>query len=383
MNPTQASFTSTTSVASTQANHDDHGHHHDHNHDHHHHGYKAHEVKIIAYYMGDGSDLERYDVSQLTHIIYSFLHLQGNKLAFDNEQDIRTFKQLVALKQQHPQLKVLLSLGGWGGCETCSAVFGSAENRQAFADSTLALLKQYSGDGLDLDWEYPTVPGYPGHAYGPQDKPNFTALIQALRATLGEHYELSFAAGGFDSYLEQAVDWEVIMPLLDSVNLMSYDMVNGGTPHTGHHTALFSTDQQKDSTDNAVRFLLRNRVPPQKIVIGAAFYARVWQAVEPTNNGLYQAGTHVDGVNFKDYETHFGREQGFSYFWDETAQAPYVYNAATKTFATFDDKRSVTQKMRYAKQHGLGGVMFWQLPGDKDKEGLLDILYREKTATSP
>lgn len=331
-------------------------------------------LKVIAYYMGDGSDLARYNFSQLTHIIYSFLHLNGNQLSFDSETDKQTFRQLVALKKDHPQLKVLVALGGWGGCETCSEVFNSAENRLAFAESTLALLEEYQADGLDLDWEYPSLPSLPGHSYGPQDKPNFTALVQILREKMGDRYELSFAAGGFDYYLQEAVDWAAIMPLLDNVNLMSYDIVNGNTPHTGHHTALYSTPEQKDSTDNAVQFLLKIGVAPEKIIVGAAFYARTWKDVANTNNGLYQPGTHIEGIHFKDYSTHFTPSNGYELFWDDVAKAPFAYNAKEKIFATFDDKKSIAAKMAYIKQQKLGGIMFWQLPHDTSQDGLLDTI---------
>lgn len=333
-------------------------------------------LKVIAYYMGDGSDLGRYNFGQLTHIIYSFLHLRGNQLDFDSDIDKAAFRQLIALKKDHPHLKVLLSLGGWGGCETCSEVFNSAENRLAFAESTLVLLKEYQADGLDLDWEYPSLPSLPGHAYGPQDKPNFTALVKVLREKFGNRYELSFAAGGFDYYIQEAVDWDAIMPLLDNVNLMSYDLVNGNTPHTGHHTPLYSTPEQKDSTDNAVQSLLKRGVAPGKIVIGAAFYTRTWKDVADTNRGLYQPGVHIDGIHFKDYASTLTQANGYEYFWDDIAKAPYAYNAQQKVFATFDDKRSMTAKVEYIKQHKLGGIMFWQLPHDASNDGLLNTIYQ-------
>ncbi|WP_331344345.1 glycoside hydrolase family 18 protein [Cellvibrio sp. UBA7661] len=335
----------------------------------------APNYKVIAYYMGDGSDLSRYNFSQLTHIIYSFLHLNGNQLSFDSEQDKLALQRLVALKHQHPHLKVMLSLGGWGGCETCSDVFNSAENRNAFAQSTLAIIKEYQADGIDLDWEYPVVPGFPGHKFAPYDRENFTALIQELRNAFGDHYELSFAAGGFDQFLENAVDWNAIMPLLDNVNLMSYDIVNGATPHTGHHTALYSTPEQKDSTDNAVKFLLAKGIASEKIVIGTAFYARMWEQVADTNNGLYQPGVHIDGADYKEFAARFSTENGFVYHWDDVAKAPTYYNPSTKVFATFDDPRSMAEKAQYVKEHKLGGMMFWQLPHDTDENGLLNAIY--------
>jgi len=140
----------------------------------------------------------------------------------------------------------MLSLGGWGGCEPCSEGFDSPEKIAVFAKSVQEVNTYFKCDGLDLDWEYPTIEGFPGHKFQPQDKSNFTALVVALREALGPKNELSFAAGGFMKYLKEAVDWKAITPLVDRVNIMSYDLVNGYATVTGHHTPLFSTKPRKN-----------------------------------------------------------------------------------------------------------------------------------------
>ena len=337
-------------------------------------GLQGDDFKVIAYYAGDGSDLQRYNFGQLSHVIYSFLHLQGNQLAFDGPGDQQALAQLVALKQQHPRLKVMLSLGGWGGCATCSQVFSSEANRQAFAQSVLTLLQTSHTDGIDLDWEYPAIAGFPGHSYNRQDKNHFSALVKTLRQTLGSSYQISFAAGGFADYLHHSVDWASVMPLVDMVNLMSYDLVNGFSKTTGHHSALYSTAQQPESTDQGVKGLLSLGVEAHKIVIGAAFYARTWEQVKPDNQGLYQAGVHVPGPGFKDFPQQLAAAAGWQYGWDDQAKAPYAYNPQRQAFASFDDRRSVAEKVNYAKRLGLGGIMFWQLGEDRDSAGLLDAI---------
>jgi chitinase len=80
-------------------------------------------------------------------------------------------------------------------------------------------------------------------------------LIQALRTTLGDKYEISFAAGGFTKFLTQSIEWNAIMPFVDRVNLMTYDLINGYSTVTGHHTPLYSTPEQIESTDHAVKYL--------------------------------------------------------------------------------------------------------------------------------
>src|SRR5688572_20342804 len=228
---------------------------------------------VIAYYSGNSSGIDSFAVEKLTHIIFSFGHLKNNKLSIDNAADTATIHKLVTLKARNPELKVILSLGGWGGCEFCSPVFAVKEGREEFAGSVKGLLIYFKADGIDLDWEYPAIPGHPGHAYSLADRKNFTELIRALRDTLGNRYEISFAAGGFDSFLRESVEWDKIMPLLDKVNLMTYDLVHGYSTVTGHHTPLYSTPEQKQSADNVIRYLDSIGVPLSKLIIGAAFYA--------------------------------------------------------------------------------------------------------------
>jgi chitinase len=268
----------------------------------------------------------------------------------------------------------MISMGGWEGCYTCSPVFASAENRKAFAASVLRILQESQTDGIDLDWEYPTIPGPPGHPYSAEDKANFTDLLLQLRNVLGKKYELSFAAGGFQQFVDEAVDWDAVVPLVDRINLMTYDLINGYSTVTGHHTALYSRPEQKESTDNCVQALLRKKVPAEKLVIGAAFYCRMWENVSPQNNGLYQSGKHVPGVPFKNFNNRLTEAQGFKAYWDDTVKAMHFYNATEKRFATMDDPRSLQAKVQYMKDQHLGGIMFWQLYDDAFQKGLLDVI---------
>ncbi|HET6225701.1 MAG TPA: glycosyl hydrolase family 18 protein, partial [Bacteroidia bacterium] len=277
---------------------------------------------------------------------------------------------------KNPSLKVILSLGGWGGCMTCSDVFSTQEARKEFSESVLKLSQYFHTDGLDLDWEYPSIKGFPGHAFKPQDKENFTALLKQLRKTMGAKYELSFAAGGFQKFLEQSVNWSEVMKICDRVNVMSYDLVHGYSTETGHHTALYSNQSQKESTDNAVQYLIKIGVPRNKIVIGAAFYARVWENVAQKNNGLYQSGSFKMGINYKDFPFLL---KDFKLYWDETSQAPYGYNASEKLFVTYDDKKSIALKTKYAIDQRLNGIMFWEVSLDTHQDGLVDCMYNVKS----
>lgn len=332
------------------------------------------DFPVIAYYSGGPEEADQFRADQLTHIIYSFLHLRGNALEVDNATDSLTLRKLVALKQKNPKLKVVLSLGGWGGCETCPAVFSTAQGRQDFARSVKQLLQEYQSDGIDLDWEYPAIEGYPGHPYAPADRENFTALVRELRQELGPAYEISFAAGGFKKFFDESVDWPAVMPLIDRVNIMTYDLVNGFSTQTGHHTPLYSTPEQALSADYSVRYLDSIGVPREKMVIGAAFYARVWENVPDINRGLYQPGKFKSFVPYNKIPETLDPRMGFALYRDTIAGAAYAYSAKLQQFATYDDTISVALKTRYARRQGLGGIMFWQLGGDLPANGLLQAI---------
>lgn len=335
-------------------------------------------IRVIAYYSGPGEKLDQYAVEKLTHIIYSFSHLKGNKLDIGNEKSIATVRKMVELKKRNPALKVILSLGGWGGCKTCSDIFSEEKNRNGFAISVKDLLVKYQADGIDLDWEYPAVEGFPGHPYKPEDRSHFTQLVKQLRETLGENYEISFAAGGFEKFMEDAIEWKEVAPLINYVNLMSYDLVHGFSERTGHHTPLYSTTDQLLSAGWGVRQLVERGVPKEKIIIGAAFYGRFWENVPNVNNGLYQPGKFLKSESFSNIEKMLDTDKTFQFFWDDTAKAPYLYNSGKKLFVTYDNRTSIGFKTRYAMDKKIGGIMFWELSLDEPKDGLLDVIYSTK-----
>lgn len=332
------------------------------------------KYSVIAYYTGNAEEIDKYQVSKLTHIIFSFAHLKGNELSIDNVENGNTIRHLVSLKQKNPQLKIILSLGGWGGCETCSDVFATSKGREEFSASVLRLITEFGADGIDLDWEYPAIEGYPGHRYVKEDKQNFTALVQELRKVLGRKYEISFAAGGFEQYIRESIEWDKVTPLVDKINLMSYDLTNGYSKFSGHHTPLYSSAKQKESADKAIKLLDSLGVDKRKIIIGAAFYARTWENVDSVDQGLYRPGKFKDFVNYKNFNTYFAAENGYIHYWDSLTSAPYSYSPKLKIFATYDDQSSIELKTRYVIDHKLGGIMFWELTCDPYSEGLLDVI---------
>jgi chitinase len=332
-------------------------------------------LAVIGYYAGRASAVDSFPTRELTHIIFSFCHLAGNELHVDHDRDTATIQKLVSLKKTHPTLKVILSLGGWGGCRTCPDVFGTARGRTEFVRSVKHLTDYFHTDGIDLDWEYPALVNVPGYPFYPEDRDHFTELIRLLRKELGKDKEISFAAGGYTDYLKTSIDWSNIAPLVDYVNLMTYDLVGGYATTTGHTTPLYSTPQDIESVDHAVHYLDSIGFPLRKLAIGMAFYARVFNDVDSVNDGLYRPCHFYRGVSYRDQATYLSADSGWTYHWDPVAQAPWSYNATKGLMASYDDSASIRRKTLYALHKGLGGVMFWQMTEDRFfSGGLLDVI---------
>jgi chitinase len=253
-------------------------------------------------------------------------------------------------------------------------VFSTEGGREAFTASVKRLCDRTGIDGIDLDWEYPAIEGYPGHPYSAADRDHFTDLLRKLRKTLGSKAEISFAAGGFKDFVNTSVDWKAVEPLIDRVNLMTYDLVTEGAPITGHHTGLYSTSMQERSSQSALDLLRAIGFPMNKVALGCAFYARSFDQVPDKNNGLYQTGKFKAFIPYRELVKLQASDNNIKAFRDIDAHAPYLYNAVTHTYYTFDDKTSITEKTNYVIDHGLNGIMFWELTLDQREGGLLDAI---------
>lgn len=320
----------------------------------------------------------------MSDAIFAFAQVKDGRVTLDEESASAFARLRDVVRQRNPRIKVLISVGGWGvGGFSDAALTDSS--RQRFAQTAVALLRTQRADGLDVDWEYP------GHHeadidWRPADRENFTALLTTLRqafdrasredAQAPRHYLLT-AALADGRYLDH-VQLAAVAAQLDWINVMTYDFNNSLTSTTGHHAGLFRSAASRDphdrSTDGAVREYLAAGVPEEKIVIGAAFYARAFAAVRDRDNGRYQPyGRYLTTYDWPQLQASYIDRNGFRRYWDEQAQAPYLWNAQTRGFVSYEDPQSLRAKAAYVKAQRLGGVMYWEQSLDPDNQ-LFDAL---------
>lgn len=342
-------------------------------------GTPPHRPIVIGYVM-DGASLPAIDARKLDAINFAFAHVdEAHRIFLRGETATPALAGLNALKADNPDLKLLLSVGGWGSGNFSEAAASDAA-RATFAESAARLVTQHRLDGIDIDWEYPTLPG-PGISHSPADRDNFTRMLQAVRDRLdvlgkadGRHYLLTIAAA--DGEAARGLDVPRIVPLLDWINLMTYDFFGSLTPITGHHAALgksASAPADARTTVAAVDEFLAGGVPPAKLNVGAAFYGRKFVRVQRANLGLHQAyGEHAAFLSWRDLQADYIGRNGYVRHWDVDAQAAWLWNEAEASFVTYEDPQALHAKAAFVRERGLGGVMYWE--HRQDDGALLDAL---------
>lgn len=335
---------------------------------------------IVAGYAVDAvlPEMKREDLLKLTHLNVAFGHVRNDEITTEH---LKNAEVLHAMKREHPSLTLLLSVGGWsaGGFSEAAS---TEEGRSRMAASAVRVLESHPFDGIDLDWEYPCY-GEAGIASSPDDKRNFTLLLKAIREALdakgerdGRHYLLTIAAGA-DQYYVDGTEMDQVQQYLDFVQLMTYDMRGGFQILTGHHTNLYapSGDLFRISVDASVNLFVRAGVPKEKIVIGAAFYSRMWREVPDRNRGLHQmAGTTGGyGPGYAELAADYIDKNGYVRYWDDEACAPFLFNGSC--LISYDDEESIGRKCGYVRDEGLAGIMFWEYGCDKTGR-LLDAMHQ-------
>ena len=316
------------------------------------------------------------------------------------------FGAIQQLKQLHPKLKVLMSIGGASAVNTAAFVTAASTQagRQALASSCIDMFVKGNiapnvtapglFDGFNIDWEFPTA----------TDKQNFTALLSefrtqlnALGKTTGKQYVLSFdGPAGSQNYVN--IDLKHAAEQVDFITIDGYNYAGSWDSQTNDASPLFDSRQdplygQDLDIDSTVDAYLRAGVPPSKYTMGLPLYGAGWTGVPKANHGLYQSSTGPSPVPLANgtgpctdlsgntagcdtlltpgiatYGTLANlKANGYSTYFDPRRLAVSLYDPAAETFYTYDDPNTAFLKMLYIDLKvpgGLGGAYVWALKDD-------------------
>jgi len=340
--------------------------------------------RVIAYLDGTSGTLNIPPADRVTHIMYAFANLNTDGTLNIGASVPAQLVTLNNLKTTNPDLKVLLSVGGWTWSSNFSAVAADSAKRTAFANSCVAAVNTHGLDGIDVDWEWPGVSGGPGTSPTPQDGANYTLLLQALRAALDangssqnptKHYEISAFTAASPAGIA-ALELQPLSQVFDFVNAQGYDLHGAWNSRTGHNAGLYhnSADPQDNrlNIDSVLAQYLAGGFRRDQLLVGAPFYTQDFSNVENTANGLFQTSASIGGQTlYKDLTT---KLQTQVRYWDAVAKVPYLYNANTKAFTSYDDPMAMHHKALYSRDKGFGGIFFWRNGGDTNDRQLLNSI---------
>ncbi len=342
--------------------------------------------KVIGYYPAwksyTGYTPDNLDAEKLTHINYAFAYIgQDNKIKLGYpEKDPENFQKLNNLKNTNPDLKILISVGGWNWSGQFSDTALTAASRTAFAESCVEFVVEYGIDGVDLDWEYPVGGGLPTDSKRPEDKQNFTLLLKEIREKLDEQelkdnkqYLLTIAGGASNYYLNN-IEPDKIKEYVDYINIMTYDLHGPWDSYTDFNAPLYNKNgdslQYKISVDSSVNAWVNAGITKDKLVVGVPFYGYMYQ-VNKDGNGLMQEFSSGKSLSYSSIKSNY-INYTYKKYYDSESMVPWLYDG--DTFISYDDTQSIKAKAEYIKNNDLGGVMIWELSQDYNNE-LLNSIY--------
>jgi len=318
------------------------------------------------------------------------------------DREYRGYEGLtVGMKRRNPNLKGLISVGGWNfndcraspantvgqgsaTCEIFSTIAASETMTRAFASNIIDFCRAWGFDGFDLDWEYPVKAGHNDNqtlGETPQDFANYIRMLRILKEEFAKESSansllLTAAVGVGQDTVEVAYDIPGMSQHLDLINLMTYDLHGAWEDRTGCNAPLYTTEEDRQlagydlSVSWAVDYWLNAGARPSQLTIGLGMYGRGWRLTSSENTGFNApaSGACAKGPSTGEagyrafYEIEAEIAAGATKFYDEERQCPYIVSG--QEWIGYDDPRSICAKVQFAQNRNLAGAMLWALDLD-------------------
>jgi chitinase len=301
--------------------------------------------------------------------------------------------QLAELKKKNPDLRVLISLGGWTGSAYFSDAALTDASRKKLVSSCVDLWLKGNlpgltagvaagiFDGIDLDWEWPGSDGNAGNVIRPEDKQNFTKLTAEFRAQLDKlgrttkrHYDLTAFLPAAPAKIDAGFEARKIFKYLDFGTVQGYDFHGSWEARANQQSALKVPAGAPDNPDFSITGTIdawkQRGAPSSELVLGIPYYGQGWTGTDGTlfspatggAPGTFAVGTEdykvLKNLPKQGYQLHRDWRNGHSWLENDN------------TFWTYDDPAQILQKTAYIRAAGLGGAMMWSLDGDDENASL-------------
>lgn len=321
-----------------------------------------------------------------THINIAFAQIKNKQIYLEDSQ-YGILHDLVKIKKDNPNLKLLLSVGGAGSHDGFSEMVINHAARKTFIRSIKSILKNFSLDGIDLDWEYPAIQLYQ-NKLRKRERQHFSQLLREIKAEYireKKDYLLTVAVAAPQVIVDVAYDVDQINMYADYVNIMTYDFhsYTKFTPFTGLNSPLYARPGEELyfatlNINYTVQMYKDKGLDPKKIVVGIPTYGHSFTLINSNNTKI---GSPASGfgklgdlgfVNYPDICVFLRKYENKTVVKNDIqALVPYLYNDFE--WVSFDNTDSVIAKAKYIKDNKLRGAMIYSLNAD-DYNGVCEKL---------
>lgn len=374
--------------------------------------------KVVAAYFA-GVDIYRkvaYSVEdmypiahKLTHIIYAFA-APNPKTGLCELSDLRAdigitaellerkksdvvaegnFEKLLKLKQRHPHIKILLSVGGGtyskyiseiahkGGvlkfAQSCIDVLDRYEYKIKGEERSVVVGYEGLFDGIDIDWEWKNAFEFS------QTAQDFIAMISFLRKSLDarslQKKTKQFLTCALQANISiyKSISLSNVASLVDWINVMTYDFAGKFSQKVGLNAPLCNS-WSIYSIDKIIHGLMNKGISPEKLVLGIPLYGHVFDKTDGSIGASFEKTQHSRSLSYRTIKEKYLQNKACKYNWHNDASAPSLYCSADKQFVSFDDEKSIRKKVDYAYKNRLKGVVLWRLAHDDEDHSLVHAI---------
>lgn len=344
--------------------------------------------RVIGYYTGfESLDISESQLKNLTHVIFAYIEMSWDgSLSFKDSKTHNRFLDLLK-KARKGQTKVLVSIGGEENSQFFAAVTADSRKRRFFIKSLTVFLDDYKLDGVDFYWKRATE----------KDKWNYISLLRELRQRLDSQklgsqkqdrlISITVPPAGIENW-EMAYDLDQSLEYVNFINVFTMDYYGPwanqwGTP-TGPISPMYGgiENRKNFNVDWTMQYYICKARNPYYFNIVIPFFARLWYNVSsPLEKGreIYRNVDLLDnkaqGVPYMSRWTVDQKKIDLSNpSWDQASNSSYIYEPKSRTFLSFETKKSIEEKSKYVVEKNLGGVWIWSVEMDDERNSLMNAI---------
>ncbi|KAF1765225.1 hypothetical protein GCK72_005177 [Caenorhabditis remanei] len=365
--------------------------------------------RIIGYYSGwERRTISENQVSKLTHAIFVAVRMyQNGQIGFHNsEYSGRFFDMKKKARRVNSDIKVMIGVGGKGNSQFYSSIFADTQKRKTFVKSISEFLSTHKVDGVEIDWTYPFADKV--------DKNTTVIFFKELRQSLKD---LEHKKGVKTPYLISMLTPQIIWNQLDGydlkgildhadfLNLISYEYYSPWNVKEGAYTGPLAPiyGGKRGNIDDTMKVHTCQTRKPNQVILGVPLYGKFWRNVKekPINqtetmckeescriedpvdiSDIWRIAEKKKGKGFGGFISWNERESDdVGVIWNKTeekwhniSKSAYIWRPEDRILITYENKRTLQEKIKYAIEKNLGGINIWSLNMDDEQDSALSLI---------